>query len=130
MTGSFSYDLSTDVGRCRLAIPDRDQTAPIFSDEELTSFVNDEGDWRRGAALALEMMAADTAYSGTTMSVGDLRVDGAAMARVLLQRAAGLREQANLADAESGAAWDIAEQVTGPAGYRERLVDQALRQNG
>lgn len=125
-----TYDPTTDVGRMRRTIPDKDLTAVTWTDEELSSFLADEGDWRRGAALALETMASETAYTGAVVQIGDERVDGASMARAMLQRAKSLRDQADLADAESGAAWDVAEQVTGPASYRERIIDQALRQGG
>jgi hypothetical protein len=127
---TLTYDPSTDVGRMRRTIPDKDLTAAVWTDEELASFLADEGDWRRGAALALETMASDTAYTGSVVQVGDLRVDGASTARAMLQRAKALRDQADLADAESGAAWDVAEQVVGPFSARDRLLDQALRQDG
>jgi hypothetical protein len=124
---TLTYDPVTDVGRMRRTIPDKDLTAAVWTDEELASFLADEGDWRRGAALALETMAADTAYTGSVVQVGDLRVDGASAARAMLQRAKALREQADDSEASEGGLFDIAEQVVDPAGYHERIIDDLLR---
>jgi hypothetical protein len=125
---TWTYDLSTDVGRCRLMVPDRIQAEAIFSDEEYAAFLDLEGDIRRATALALETIAADEALVQKVQQFGDFRTDGAKTADSLLKRAATLRSQASDADAaEDGGAWDIAEMVTGPFGYRERLYNEALR---
>jgi hypothetical protein len=120
---TWSYQLDTDIGGCRRTIP-----APIFSDEEITSFVADEGDWRRGAALALETIATDEALVQKVQTIAGFQTNGATLAKALMDRAALLRLQANQASEDSGAAFDIAEQVSGPFSYRDRLLDQALRQ--
>ena len=36
---SFTYDLSTDVGKIRLLIPDTVSASAVFSDEELTALL-------------------------------------------------------------------------------------------
>lgn len=128
---TYTYDPTTDTGRMRRSIPDKVQADAVWTDEELVSFLADEGDWRRGSALALETMAADTAYQGGVVQVGDIRTDGASMARAMLQRAAALRSQAADADAISAdGAFDIAEMVVDPFSFRQRVVNQALREVG
>lgn len=43
---TFTYDLSTDIGRVRLRIGDR--TSPgIRSDEEIQALIDQEGDWKK-----------------------------------------------------------------------------------
>jgi hypothetical protein len=125
---TWTYDLTTDVGRVRRTIPDRLQAEAIFTDEEIVSFVADEGDWRRATALALETIAVDEALVQKVQKTADFQTDGAATARALLSRATALRAQAgDLELASDGGAFDIAEMVTGPFGYRERLYNEALR---
>jgi hypothetical protein len=127
---TWSYDPLTDIGRVRRTIPDRVQVDGVFSDEEIASFIADEGDWRRATALALETIATDEALVQKVQTVQGFQTDGARLATALFTRATALRDQASLADAESGAAFDIAEQVTGPFSMRERVYDDALRQGG
>lgn len=125
---TWTYDLSSDVGRCRLMVPDRIEDEAIFSDEEYAAFLDLEGGVRRATALALESIASDEALVLKVIRVGSLSTDGASVTRALLGRATALRSQADDADAaEDGGAWDIAEMVTGPFGYRERLYNEALR---
>lgn len=128
--GSWSYDLATDIGRVRRTIPDRNQTEAIFSDEEIASFVDDEGDWRRGTALALETIAVDEALVQKVQTISGFQTDGARLATALMARATALRTQAAQADMEDGGAFDIAEWVTGPFSQRERLYNDALRRGG
>jgi hypothetical protein len=125
---AFTYVLGTDIFRVRRTIPDRVEAEAIFTDEEIQSFVDDEGDWRRGTALALETIASDEALVQKVQRFGDFQTDGASVARALLGRAKSLRDQASDADAaDDGGAWDIAEMVTGPFSYRERVYNEALR---
>lgn len=49
---TFTYDLSTDIGRVRLRIGDRaalpnDATTGIRSDEEIQLWIDDEGSWQK-----------------------------------------------------------------------------------
>lgn len=127
---TFTYVPGDDIFRVRRTIPDRVQADAIFTDEEITSFIDDEGDWRRATALAIETIAVNETLTLKVLRLSSISTDGAKEAAVLLNRASSLREQANLADAESGAAFDVAEWVTGPFGMRERLYDEALRQGG
>lgn len=123
-----TYDLSTDVGKIRLLIPDRDLTSPVFQDEELAAFIALEGDLRRAAALALETVAADDARTLRITSVLGLSVNGVAAAQAVLARAASLREQAAEAEARDEALFDWAEVVVDEFTARERLAAEILRE--
>lgn len=122
-----SYDLSTDVGRVRLLIPDRDTANAVFQDDEIAAFLALEGNVRRAAALALETIASDEALTQKVIRLLDLSTDGASLARALLQRAAALRQQADDADARDGALFDWAEMVVDDFSARERLTAEVLR---
>jgi len=125
----FSYNLSTSVGKVRLLIKDTNITNPLFEDAEISAFLTMESDTvKRAAALALETIASDEALTTKAISVLDLRMDGPAVARSLMQRADKLREQADREDAaDEGAAFDVAEMVYDRFSYRERLANEALR---
>ncbi|MDI6872145.1 MAG: hypothetical protein QME79_12535 [Bacillota bacterium] len=57
---AFSYNLATSVGKVRLRIPDKDEQAPLFQDEELQAFLDaNGGDVYLAAAEALETVAGD-----------------------------------------------------------------------
>jgi hypothetical protein len=123
----FTYDLTTDVGRCRLMVPDRVEDAPIFTDQEIESFLAIEGDVKLATALALETIASNDAYELKAIKAGTVALDGPRTAEGILKRAALLRQQVAYGDAADGVYFDIAEMVTGPFSYRERLGNEALR---
>jgi hypothetical protein len=125
-----TYDLSTDVGKVRLLIPDRDLANPVFQDGELETFLALEGDVRRAAALALETIAADEALVLKVVSVLGLSVNGPSVAQALLVRARELRAQAEEAEARGDALFDWAEMVVDSFSARERLVNEMLREQG
>lgn len=126
---AVSYDLATDIGKVRLLIPDRDQANPVFQDAEITAFLALEDGVHRAAALGLETIASDTAATLRVTRTLGLEVDGAKASDALLKRAAGLRTQADDADAREGGLFDWAEQVFpgDPFSARERLWAEALR---
>ena len=124
---AFSYDPTTDVGKVRLLIPDRDGTAPLFQDAELSAFLTMAGNAHRAAALALETAAADLALTLRVTDILGLRIDGARASDALLKRAAALRAQADEADARDGDLFDWAEMAVDPFSARERLWAEALR---
>jgi hypothetical protein len=126
---TFSYDLTTDVGKIRLLIPDRTTATAFFTDEELTAMLSLEGDVRRAAALALETMASDEAYVQKVIKVLDLQTNGAATAKELRERAAALRAQAAEAELASDPGFDVAEMVVDDFSYRQRLANEIERGN-
>lgn len=125
----FSYDLSTDVGKIRLAIFDTNPDSYIFEDAELSAFLSMEGsNVKRAAALALETIASNEAYVLKAIRLLDISTDGAKTAAALMQRAAALRQQADRDDAAaSGGAFDVAEWVVSDFAWRERILSQDLR---
>jgi hypothetical protein len=124
---TFTYDLETDIGKVRLAIPDRNASDATFSDEELQSFLDIEGDWMRAAANALEVMAGDIAISVGDARVQNIETRGSNTSSALLKRAAQLRQRADEIDAEGDAGFDIAEQIFSDANYRQNILNEFLR---
>lgn len=126
---AFTFDLSTDVGKVRMLIPDRVAGDILFEDEEIEAFLEMEsGNVRRAAALALETVAADQALTLKVIKSLDLDTDGAKVSDALLKRADKLREQANAVEAaEDGAAFDIAEMTPTAFAFRERVWKQGMR---
>lgn len=122
---SFTYILSTEIGKVRLMIPDRVSASAIFSDEEIAAFLALEGDTRSATALALETIASDEVLTLKVMSLLDVSTSGDRVAASLLARAKLLREQAEANDASGGFDW--AEMVTTDFAARERIEAQALR---
>ena len=125
----MTIDLTTDVGKVRLLIPDRVETDFIYSDEELEAFLGLEGSSvKRAAALALETIASDQAYTLKAIKLLQLTTDGPKVATALMQRATKLREQAEVDEAtEAGGGFDIAEWVLNPFTELERYTKQRER---
>jgi len=77
---SFTYDLSTDVGKLRLNIPDTVETSAKFSDEELESILAEYSNdiewstWR--CCMVLYTLAAERA--GSDVEVGQIDIRNAA----------------------------------------------------
>jgi hypothetical protein len=127
---AFTYDLTTDAGKVRLLVPDRDETSAVFADDEVDAFLALEGGVYRAAALALETIAADTALTIRVTNLLGLNVDGTRASAELLKRAERLRAQAAAAvEDELGVEglFDVAEWVIEPFGARERLHAERLR---
>ena len=113
-------------------IPDRDNTDPLFQDDEITAFLSLEGDVRRATALALETLASDQALVLKAVRLLDITTDGPKVGDALLRRALTLRDQAERADtaadmAEEGGLFDIAEMVPNAFAWRERVWNEGLR---
>lgn len=128
---AFDVDLSTDVGKCRLLIPDRVEAEAIFQDEEITAFLALENSViKRASALALETIASDEALVLKVLKLGDDQTDGAKLSDALLKRAGLLRQQASfeIADVEDGEGlFDIAEEIYDNFGRREHRWNEVLR---
>lgn len=124
---TYTYNPITDIGRVRRTIPDKDEDDAFWTDEDIQTFLDDEGDWRRATALAVETMANDSAFVNQVMRVNDLHTDGASVARAMLSRAALLRQQALDAEANVDGGFDIIEQIVDDFSYRERFGKEILR---
>ncbi len=87
---SATYDLTTDVGKVRLLISDKDIANAVFSDEELEVFLTSEGSVKLGAAAALEAWAASYAANPDNEHIGDYSY-GQSVSAKMLDLAAKLR---------------------------------------
>lgn len=126
---TYTYILSTDIGRVRLLIPDRIQAEAVFSDEELAAFLEMETGTRRAAALAIESIATDEALVQKVMRTGDTSTDGAKLADALLGRARRLRELADEEDELTDGGVFVTEWVNGPFAHREQIANDAARES-
>lgn len=128
---AYTYDLSTDVGKLRLLLPDSNAAAYVFEDADLEAFLSIEGDsLKRATALALETIASNEAMTLKVIRILDLQTDGAKTSDALLKRAGLLRSQAADEEAGDGMGWDVAEMVVDDFTWRERLLKQAQRVGG
>ena len=129
---TYNYNLTTSIGKMRMIIPDRVEAEAMFTDEELTAMYSMEGSSvKRGAALALETIAADEALVSKAIKILDLQTNGPAVAKSLLDRAKALRDQAQLDDPdEIAGGFDIAEPAFTPFGVRQVIRNRRLRTNG
>ena len=93
---AFTYDPTTDIGRVRLLAADTDEDNFIFSDAELTVFLEIEGgSKRRAAAMALEALANDKATIAVRVQRGGgISEDLTSVPTLLLAQAQRLRDQA------------------------------------
>lgn len=91
----MAIDYGTDAGRVRLLIPDVDETALLFTDEQVAAFLAMEGGVKKAAALALETAASSEVMVSKVIRTQDLTTDGARVSDALLKRAASLRQQAD-----------------------------------
>lgn len=126
---TYTYVLTTDIGRVRRTLPDKVEADAIWTDEEIDSFLTDEGgNWRRATALALETMASDDLLVLKNIKVQNIETSSDRHAAQLLKRAALLRKLADDADAEEDAgAFDIATMIVTDAQYKEEVLGSTLR---
>ena len=125
---TFTYDPTTDIGKIRMLIPDRDSQTFVFQDEEIQAFLELNGSSvKRAVAEALEVIASDTAMVLKVISILDLTTNGAATASALMARAEKLRESADQAEAGEDALFDWAETAETVFQQRERIWKQGLR---
>ena len=88
---TFTYVLSTDIGKIRLIISDKDVTNPVFTNEELQIFIDSEGSVNLAAAAALEAWAAGYAANADSEHIGDYAYTQN-IVKKMLDLAARLRE--------------------------------------
>lgn len=124
----FTFDLSNNIGKVRLLIPDRVDSGHLFEDAEITAFLGMETNTvKRATALALETIASDQAMTLKVIKLMDLTTDGAKVSDALLARAKELRAQADLDDESTDAGFDIAELVLDDFSYRDKIWKEELR---
>lgn len=106
---SFTYTLSTNIGKVRLWIGDTNSSAAVMSDEEINSMLSqNSNDIRATAAACLYAIAASKARLAKMKRAGDYSEDTRTIAKEL-------RDTAKDIIAGSIEPWDeTAEQTFGP----------------
>uniref|UniRef100_A0A6H1Z7L3 Uncharacterized protein n=1 Tax=viral metagenome TaxID=1070528 RepID=A0A6H1Z7L3_9ZZZZ len=122
---SFTYDLTSSVGKVRLIIRDSAAAIAFFTDEELAAFLTLNGESvRYAAADALETWASNEAMVTKAIKLLDLSTNGPAVAAALRAHAALLRAQAASEDTDTG--FDIAELGLAPFGNIEQIENRSV----
>lgn len=124
---SFTYDVTTDVGKIRLLITDTDSADPIFSDQEIDAFQSLETTIRSTAALALETIARSEALTQKVIKTLQLSTDGAKLSQELRQHAEALRAQDMAVNDPDDVFFDVAEWVNGTFSANDILWRNAAR---
>lgn len=114
-----TYDLTTDTGKMRLNTFGDDSENPIFQDEELQAFLDQEVHLKLACARVLEVVASRQAYILKVITNMGLSTNGAALAAEFRAQAKALRDQVK----EEQAAQDAASDATG-FDIAEMVVDQ------
>lgn len=95
---TFTYDLSTDIGACRLELGDTVSGSGVkpdgtnLTDEEVQALLTREGSVMRACAAACELLSRHWARVAN-ISVGSRREDFGAVSEQWAQQAKTLREQ-------------------------------------
>lgn len=84
-----TYDLTTDVGKVRLRINDRDVANATFTDEEIQSFLDQEGSVLAASMAALRAMAV-VSSTEVDVTAGDVQVRNSQRSGLLTQAASTL----------------------------------------
>jgi hypothetical protein len=93
---THTYTPGTDIARVRREIPtEKVSTTSILSDEEIQSYIDDQGGWMLAAAEVLDFFANNCTLVLQQMSDSGYSISGATMASDLRGRAAELRKQYN-----------------------------------
>lgn len=122
---SYTYDPTTAIGQIRLISFDSDATNVQLQDEDIAAFlVLENNSVRRAAAMVLDRLATKYALVQGAVKLLDLEVDGTKVAAEFRSQAKDLRHQEEVL-----AQFDIAEMVLDEFTYRERVIDEALRNN-
>lgn len=129
---TFSYSAGASPrDTVRLLIADTnigDVNAQIFQDEEVDVFLSlNNQSPLLAAAQGLDAMARNQLMLLKVITILDLQVDGARMAAELRTSAEKLREQYATGSGDETGMFDYAEMVLDPFGWRERILNQALR---
>ena len=124
---AFSFDLSSDLGKVRLLIPDRQPDEYVFHDAEILALLEMEDGIKRTTALALETIASDQVMTLKVIRLLDITTDGAKVSDALLKRAQSLRDRAELDDETDEGGFDIAEMVYDDFSFREKIEKEAER---
>ena len=123
-----TYDLTTDCGKVRLLIQDTNVAAGkfCFSDEELTFFLAETGEYHRAAAMALRSWAALLGRQEEMVKLGAWQGDKRDVCGKMLALADQLEKQAAGAVPYFGHArmdWTVPGQIRREIAEAERLEE-------
>lgn len=124
----MAIDFTSPLGQVRLLIADVDEGSEVLTDSMINGFLGlaPNGDVRLAAADALDTIAISEALVLKVMTTLDVTTDGAALARVLREKATALRAQ--VADGlDGGGDFEIADLVLDGHTARERLLHELER---
>jgi hypothetical protein len=125
----FTYDPTTPRGQVRLLAVDSEAAYADFADPEIDAFLSLSGGVvLLGAASVLDTKAARAAIVQGVTKFAGVALNGQFVAMALHEQAMALRERCYMGDDGSGISpitW--AEMVVDPFTYRDRLVNEMLR---
>jgi hypothetical protein len=122
------YDLTTDVGKVRLIVNDKDFEHLMFSDDEIEAFVTMNSCILNAAAMALDTIASNEVLVQKRIKLLDLSTDGPSEAKALREHAAELRKQA--LEEEGETIFDVPDWAENPVddfSLREKIAKDAIR---
>lgn len=127
----FTYDPLTPRGKVRLLAVDFDAAFAIFADTDVDAFLTmSNGQVLLAAAQMLDTLAARCALVQGKVRLAGVQVDGDVVAASLHSQAMELRREYHEGDdGGTTSPIDWAEMVVDPFSYRERLVNEMLRQS-
>lgn len=65
----FTYDLTTDVGRFRLAVGDNDKSSVRWTDTAITEFITQGGTWERAIGVMAQAEINRIAIGGKAVTI-------------------------------------------------------------
>jgi hypothetical protein len=92
---SFTYVLTTSIGKVRLLVPDNDSTAYDLEDDEIQYFLTQAGSSVNSAAVKACMWLARKYAKKASFSADGLSIQHGARARIFAERAKELQGDAN-----------------------------------
>jgi hypothetical protein len=92
---TFTYDLTTSIGKVRLLIPDNDATAYDLEDDEITYMLTEVGNEVKAAAVKCCKWLARKYAKKATFSADGLSMQNGDRAKTFAERARELEQEAS-----------------------------------
>lgn len=120
---SFTFDTTTNIGKVRTLINDKDSTSFVLTDEEINVFLSlESNDIYNSAAAALEAIIINKQLLSKMIAAGDYKEDTRNVADKLGKTAERYRKAAISRPADA-----FAEVAVSDFNYREIETNKALR---
>jgi len=124
---TWTFNPTTDLGKCRLLCSDTDATRQIMSDEDLAAFIVMAGHYMPAAAMALDSIAANEVLSLKVLNIMGMATDGASVAKMLMLRAQKIRDDYERYAAANGPGFATAEMPDGAFAWEEKILKEYMR---